>query len=82
MTNNLIAKMDIDSFCSNGICYYSRCKNYNCELQLCKYFLVTGKKECIFDHESKNFKGIFRDNTIKNVLKGDNMEINEISIYK
>lgn len=76
LTNNLIAKMNIDSFCSNGVCYYSRCKNYKCELQLCKYFLVTGKKECMFDNKSKNFRAI------KNVLKGDNMENNEVNIYK
>lgn len=46
LTNNLIEKMDINSFCAKGICYYSRCQNLKCDIQFCKYHLITGHIKC------------------------------------
>lgn len=70
LTNNLIAKLNIDSFCSNGICYYSRCENFHCDVQFCKYNLVTGEVKCTISYTKNkdSFKINLQANSIKNML--------------
>ena len=58
LTNNLIEKMNINSFCANGICYYSRCQNFKCDVQFCKYHLITGRIKCT-DSKTANIKNSF-----------------------
>lgn len=46
--NRFIANAGINSFCVNGICYYTiTCKNYNnCRILYCTYHLLSNEEAC------------------------------------
>lgn len=42
----LIARLENDAFCAEGICYYTSCKHELCLTQYCEYHLVRGETKC------------------------------------
>lgn len=46
LTNILITKLGNDSFCAEGICYYTTCRHQLCHTQYCMYHLIRGENRC------------------------------------
>lgn len=64
LTNKLISNLDMDSFCADGICYYSKCEGVKCEIEYCKYILLNGENKCF----TKLSMGIFKLDQLRNKI--------------
>lgn len=89
LTNKLIANINDDSFCEDGICYYTRCVNEKCTTKYCKYHLILGERKCTTNKPSGTFDFDLKNNLIPifevinatNYLPiSDNKEENDIQI--
>lgn len=70
----------MESFCLDGICYYTLCKNTKCIVQYCIYVLLTGEKICS-EKEFTNLTDVNanKESIIKSVMETVNSYKNEIS---
>lgn len=48
LLNKLIKNLDVDSFCVDGVCYYSRCQENTrkCQIRHCKFNIFTNEEKC------------------------------------
>lgn len=76
ITNNIIEKLNIDSICSNGKCYYKRCVHKQCILEYCIYNIITGDRKCTIDNIRNKINDIFMDKA--NLIYNDKTDANEI----
>lgn len=84
LANRLIAVLNIDSQCTEGMCYYTMCQNNYCKVLYCQYHLITGTKTCTTRKPIDVFKQSklhSSSNANLNQVTSDNTEDNNIRIY-
>lgn len=86
LMNKFIENAKMDSFCVNGVCYYTTCEHDNCKVLHCRYHLLTNEEKCSTKISSGMFKLYLHKNKIppleENKVKSesDNSEDNNIKI--
>lgn len=61
--NKFIQNAGIESFCTEGICYYTICTQDNCKVLYCKYHLLSSEEKCSENQTSEIFN-LFLQNRI------------------
>lgn len=46
LMNRLINELEVNSFCKDGLCYYTRCENEDCRVSYCKFNILTNEEKC------------------------------------
>lgn len=76
----------MDSFCVDGICYYTSCEDENCEVHYCKYYLLTGEKKCTTNKSLGLFKLALQTNNLRPIITknktSNNTEDNYLELIK
>lgn len=58
LMNKLLRDLDANTFCVDGLCYYTRCENdiYICNKTHCKFNIFTNEEKCkeVLSHKNKN----------------------------
>lgn len=73
LTNKLLTNLRIQSYCVKGVCYYEKCKGYDCKVKYCQYNLLRSEEKCAI-HEIWN---LHRKKIQRNTNKGKNIGISE-----